>query len=352
MKRLRLLFPLLLVVLTSSLHASVALLVEEPYGEFGRMNPTGHAAVYLSNICAESPTRLRTCRPGETGVVISRYNNVDGYDWIAIPLIPYLYAVDQPDDVPSFADPQTVARLRDNYRRRHLVAIVPDGPNRSEPKNNWDQLIGAAYIRRIYAFEIETTDEQDDELIEELNSGPNHSHFNLLFHNCADFSRGIINFYYPGALHRSFIADAGISTPKQMAKTLVSYGRRHSDLELSKFVIPQVPGTVPRSEAVHGIFESIVRSKKYALPLLALHPFVASGVAVAYVARGRFNPERNATLLDTPIETQHILARDSRHDLHLDPDLIGRDGITLDVSNGTVYASSLPRGFESGDSSN
>lgn len=350
MKSLRLLLPLLVVGLTSSLHASVALLVEEPYGEFGRMNPTGHAAVYLSNICAESPTRLRGCRPGETGAVISRYHNIDGYDWIAIPLIPYLYAVDRPDEVPSVADPETIARLRDDYRRAHLESIVPDGPNRSVPKGNWDQLIGAAYIRKIYAFEIETSDEQDDELIEELNSGPNRSHFNLLFHNCADFSRSIINFYYPGALHRSFIADAGVSTPKQMAKTLVSYSKRHSDLELSKFVIPQVPGTVPRSEAVHGVFESIVRSKKYAVPLLALHPFVASTVAVAYIARGRFNPARNATLLDTPRETEHILAGDSRHDLHLDPDLIDRGGLTLGVSNATLYASSLDR-FESSNHS-
>src|SRR6202022_2886379 len=51
-------------------HASVAFLMEEPYGEFGAMNPTGHAAVYLNHICAASPTELRMCRSGELGVVI------------------------------------------------------------------------------------------------------------------------------------------------------------------------------------------------------------------------------------------------------------------------------------------
>lgn len=41
--------------------ADAALLMEEPYGTFGAINPTGHAAVYLNHICAESPTQLRPC---------------------------------------------------------------------------------------------------------------------------------------------------------------------------------------------------------------------------------------------------------------------------------------------------
>jgi hypothetical protein len=56
--------------------------------------------------------KLRRCREGELGVVISRYNKVGGHDWIAIPLIPYLYAVENPDDVPLFANAKLVAFLR------------------------------------------------------------------------------------------------------------------------------------------------------------------------------------------------------------------------------------------------
>jgi hypothetical protein len=85
-------------------HASVALFMEEPYGEFGAVNPTGHAAVYFNHICADSPTSLRPCHDGEYGVVISRYHKIDGYDWLAIPLVPYLYAVDSPNDVPQTVD--------------------------------------------------------------------------------------------------------------------------------------------------------------------------------------------------------------------------------------------------------
>src|SRR6185312_812059 len=122
---------LLFLALTTSLHASVALFVEEPYGTFGHMNPTGHAAVYFSNICAETPTQLRACRAGESGVVISRYSAIRGYDWVAIPLLPYLYAVEEADLVPATVDAATVERLRNHYRRAHLQAILPDNPDGS-----------------------------------------------------------------------------------------------------------------------------------------------------------------------------------------------------------------------------
>ena len=50
---------------------------------------------------------------------------------------------------------------------------------------------------------------------------------------------------------------------------------------------------------MRGIVESVFKAKKYELPLLALHPVVAGGVAVAYVAGGRFSPPQNA-LVFTP----------------------------------------------------
>src|SRR5579863_8367489 len=106
--------------------ASATLLVEEPYGRLGFFTATGHAAVYLSGVCADSPLILRPCAPGESGIVISRYDGVSGYDWVAIPLIPYLYAVDRPEEIPLFADARMVLQLRDRYRRQHLRGVAPD----------------------------------------------------------------------------------------------------------------------------------------------------------------------------------------------------------------------------------
>jgi hypothetical protein len=129
--------------------ASARLFLEEPYGKMGFFTAAGHAAVYLSGICAESPLVLRPCNPGETGVVISRYDGIGGYDWIAIPLVPYLYAVDRPEDIPLFADARLVAFLRDSYRRKYLESIAPDGENGETPGGNWYQLVGSSYDLRI-----------------------------------------------------------------------------------------------------------------------------------------------------------------------------------------------------------
>ncbi len=181
-----------LLLSAAAAHADITLLLEEPYGAFGGMTPTGHSAVYFSRVCAETPLTIRRCHPGEQGAVISRYHRIGGYDWIAIPLIPYLYAVGRADQVPVSASLEDVASLRDSYRRAHLEEVAPDESDGSTPHGDWTQLVGEAYDRTIYTFGIETTGEQDDELIRLLNSRPNRNRFNLLFQNCADFARQVI----------------------------------------------------------------------------------------------------------------------------------------------------------------
>jgi len=294
--------------------ADAALLLEEPYGHFGAFTATGHAAVYLTNICADSPTKLRRCRDEESGVVISRYNKVAGRDWLAIPLIPYLYAVEESDEIPLFANPKIVAFLRNQYRRKYLEAFASDDPTGEPPEGNWTQLVGAAYDRTIYGFEIETTAEQDDQFIQAYNSRANRAHFNLITHNCADFAAGVINFYYPDTLHRNLIADAGITTPKQISKLLVKFSKRHPELQSSSFVIPQVPGTMPRSTAVHGVVESVLKSKKYLLPVAVLHPVITGFLAAAYIGDGRFDPKRQAMILEADRDRQPPLPSNDRRD--------------------------------------
>jgi hypothetical protein len=294
---------LALVVLAcaSLASASATLFLEEPYGKLGFFTATGHAAVYLSGVCAETPLVLRPCRPGETGVVISRYDGVGHYDWVAIPLVPYLYAVERPEDVPLFADAKMVAFLRDRYRRKYLESVAPDGKNGEKPGGNWYELIGSSYDRTIYGFQVETTPDQDAALIQWLNAGPNRSHFRTVSNNCADFAKDIINFYYPKSLHRSVVADVGITTPKQMAKMLVKFNHKHPDLEYTHFIIAQVPGSTPRSSAVHGVVESFFKSKKYIVPSAIASPIFAGCVFAVYegVGAGRFEPGRGALVLDS-----------------------------------------------------
>ena len=278
-------------------HAQAALLMEEPYGFFGALNPTGHNAIYFERICAETPVNLRRCEPGELGAVIARYQGIDGYDWVAIPLIPYLYSVENAADVPAQVDRRTVMQLRSRYREEHLASLGADLQAGNMVHGGWTQLLGAAYERRIYAFRFQTTEEQDDALIEKLNAGPNRTSFNLLFSNCADFARVVLNGYFPRTFSRSIFPDAGMTTPKQITYKLVRYARKHPEAQLTVFEIPQIPGYRWRSRAVKGIDESIVTTI-YAIPIALANPYLAGGLFINYLVRGRYQliPKNSAVL--------------------------------------------------------
>ena len=308
------------LVCASFASASATLLLEEPYGRMGYFTATGHAAVYLSGVCADTPLVLRRCAPGETGIVLSRYDGVGGYDWVAIPLIPYLYAVERPEDVPLFANAKMALFLRNRYRRKYLEDIAPDVKEGETPGGNWYQLVGSSYDRTIYGFEIGTTPEQDNALIRKYNSSPNRSHFHLISNNCADFAKGVINFYYPKSLRRSLVADVGITTPKQMAKLLTKFSDRHPEIQSSRLIISQVPGSMPRSSTVHGVVESFFTSKKYLVPSAVVSPIFAGCVAAVYVGTGagHFEPARNARVFVVGNDPERPLDKEDRRAYQLE----------------------------------
>lgn len=258
--------------------------MEEPYGFFGALNPTGHTAVYLARVCAETPVSLRRCHEGEMGVVISRYRGIRDYDWIAIPLIPYLYSVEEAADAPTRVNPAMVHRLRDHYREAHLTELGEDLPAGGFFYAGWAQLIGVSYERRIFALRFNTSAEQDDRLIAQMNADPNQSHFNILFNNCADFARALLDVYYPGTFKRSIFPDAGMTTPKQIAYKLARYGRKHPETGLAVYEIPQIPGYHRRSRSNKDVAESLATGA-YAVPLAIASPYLLGGIFADYLVR-------------------------------------------------------------------
>jgi hypothetical protein len=129
-----------------------------------------------------------------------------------------------------------------------------------------------------------------------FNDRRNVERYNGAFRNCADFARTTINFLYPHAVRRNFVADFGLTTPKQVARGLSHYAKKHPDVEFSVFRIPQVAGSLPRSHGVLGVTESLL--KRYGIPLVALSPIATGVVLIAYMGRGRFDMPRNAPMLD------------------------------------------------------
>jgi hypothetical protein len=268
-------------------HAQAAMLMEEPYGFFGFLNPTGHDAIYFERICAENPVKVRRCVPGELGAVITRYQGITHYDWLAVPLIAYLYSVETGAEVPARVDHDMVIRLREKYHEAHLQILGKEAPRGGDRKRGWSQLVGAAYDRRIYVFRFATTIEQDDALIARLNEGPNQSHFNLLYGNCADWTGNILNSYFPGTFRRSILSDAGITSPRQIAHKLTRYARNHPETQLTVFDIAQVPGNRRASHANKSIAKSLITSG-YVVPLGLVSPYIVAGILIDYVGWGRY----------------------------------------------------------------
>ena len=268
--------------------AHVVLLLEEPYGFFVKVIPVGHTAIYLEKVCAETPLKLRRCIPGEWGTVLTRNNGMGGYGWVAIPLIPYLYSVENLSEVPAKADRPTIWRLRRRYHEAHLKHALGgkiDVGNLFH--GGWGLLIGMAYERRMYAFSFETTREQDDALIAKMNARQNHSRFDFLYNNCSDMARNVLNNYFPNAFPRNYYFDAGITTPKSVARRLVRVARRHSEMQLSVLQIPQIPGYRRNSRRSRGALEALVTTPAV-VPIAIVSPIAAGGLFADYVLRGGF----------------------------------------------------------------
>jgi hypothetical protein len=292
MKRCLFTLVLALVFAPSVARADISLLVLESMGFAGEFTGSGHTGVYLSNICADGPVRLRLCEAGERGVVISSYpgfGSSENYEWMAMPLVPYLYGVENERDIPLYANGRVRDLLRETYRRNHLRSLIPDSPNGTMPEGRWGTMIAVTLNREIYSLNMETTPEEDARFLQEFNSLPNTGNFNSFSRNCADFSRMLINRYFPGATGRDVINDFGITTPKALARRLTNYASRRPErlFHINKYT--QVSGTIWRSYDNRNFTEMALTSRKYLIPTLVFYPPLLPIFAGAYLTTGRFN---------------------------------------------------------------
>ena len=298
-----LLGPRLLLVLVLAL---VCLAASPAYGDVGvllnesldtsvaRITGSGHSAVYFSRICAESPVKLRLCRPDEQGSVMSNYTTLGEdlpFEWNIVPLSIYLYGVEDSQNRPLFGSQKIKHALEERYRTNFLSGYCDSATCRTSNKAEWREMVGATLERSIYIFVVETSVEQDRALIAEFNSLPNQNHFNGVTQNCATFSRRVINKYYPHATRADYLNDFGLITPKAIARSFTHYGERHPEAHLHVLHFAQLPGTIKRSTECRSGTEQLYHSKKLLVPMLLFAPHELPFMAASYLLTGRFNPE-------------------------------------------------------------
>jgi hypothetical protein len=275
--------------------ADVGVLLNESLDtSFARISGSGHSAVYFSRVCAESPVKLRLCRPDEQGSVMSNYTTLgedQPFEWNIVPLSIYLYGVEDPQNRPLFSSQKIKQALEQRYRTNFLAGYCDSKTCRTSNKAEWREMVGATLQRSIYIFVVETSVEQDREFIAEFNAQPNKNHFNGVTQNCATFTRRVINSYYPHAARADYLNDFGLITPKAIARSFDHYAERHPEAHLRILHFAQLPGTIKRSSECRNATEQLYHSKKLLVPMVLFAPHELPFMAASYALTGRFNPE-------------------------------------------------------------
>lgn len=292
--------------------ADVGVVLNESLDEnVDRISSTGHSAIYFSNICAESPIKLRLCQSGELGSILSNYLNIgedQSFEWNIVPLSIYLYGVEDPRNRTLFSSYAVKHLLEERYRDRYLTGLCASESCRSSAKAEWREMVAATMIRGVYIFSVHTTIEQDLEIIAQWNDAANKNHFNGVTNNCADFTKRVINTYFPHAVKTDHLNDFGMTSPKAVARTFTRYAQKHADSELRVMHFAQQPGTTKRSRTVRSGTEQLFHSGKLLLPMVLVSYYALPVVTTSYFTTARFNAqkefEHHAAALDSDDSTE------------------------------------------------
>ncbi len=300
------------IVLNESLDTSVA-----------RITGSGHSAVYLSRICPAGPVKLRLCAAHEQGSIMSNYTTLgedEPFEWNIVPLSVFVYGVQDPQNRPLFASWNIKGALETNYRESVLHDYCETHKCQTSNGAEWREMVGATSERTLYILVVSTTVEQDKALIEKFNAAPNVNHFNGFRRNCADFTKDVINTYFPHAAHRNAVNDFGMTSPKGVARSFANYahGQPESDYHVMHFA--QLPGTTKRSTECREGTEQLYHSKKLLVPM-AFFAWHELPIAVgSYMLTGRFNPEhefeQHATVREVELDRQITLAKEDDNLTH------------------------------------
>jgi hypothetical protein len=323
----RMLFATVLAVLTGgaacpAVHADAGVVLNESLDTgIARITGSGHSAVYFSRICPESPVRVRLCGQDEEGSVISVYGDLSEdqpFGWNVMPLSAYLYGARSLQERPLLGSTKIKAAIDEGYRRNYLAGYCSAPLCATNRKAGWHDTVGAAFDRSIYIFVVTTTVDQDLDMIARLDALPNRDRFNGITRNCADFTRALINSYFPDATHPDYLNDFGMTSPKAIARSFARFAERHPETDFRVVRFSQIPGSIKRSSDCRDGTEQIFRAKEWAIPMLVLASHELPIFIASYGLTARFNPqhelEQHSTARATELGNEIEIAKSKRDD--------------------------------------
>ena len=217
----------LVLVAASPSRGEVGAIVLEPVGALGFFTRVGHAGTYFSNICPDgSPVKMRLCRPGEHGGVVSKYaplSEYEDYDWAIVPFDEFMHGFGASELAPLIGT-HGLQRVIEQHNFGPVFSSALQHNAMGElPEGQWKAALATRFDRTIYIYSIETTAADDAALVAAFNAAPNKSRFNFFYRNCSDQARRIFDLILP---HIELVGDrtdgVTMETPKGLAKALVA----------------------------------------------------------------------------------------------------------------------------------
>ncbi len=252
----------------------------------------GHSLVYLSGVCADTPVHARLCRPGEQGSIVTMYPDFyedEPYGWNMVPVSLYLQGSLHPGHRLLYASSGIKEALELHARDGVLAPVCQPAFCEDAPHHYWHDLVAATVDRDIFIYSVASTRAQDEAAVRWLNDRPNVNHYRSLTHNCSDFTRLFLDSIYPRSVHRDFLNDLAMMSPKAAARSFTHWAVKRPGLDFTILHVAQQPGPMPRAGIARSGTEDGIHMKKYLIPaaLIGDHE-VAGSFLVAYYLTGRF----------------------------------------------------------------
>ncbi len=316
-----------LIFASSKAQADIGLLLHESIGSPWYMNKKvdtgfwaqgGHAAILVSDLCAETPTKLRKCNDNEVkGVVVSRYDGIsaEDYDWLAVPYSWYFNGVETPEQAPLFANEVVYEKLAEKFFDKFLHLSVARLKEGELPPGRWRDTVAANFRRDIYSFNIKASFDVTQKILEPLNADENKSQFSFFLRSCADFAGDFFKNLFDD-FGRTNSADTGLTSPKGVAQSVAKLGNRSPLYGYNVDRFDQLPGSYARSRNNLYAMENAIRNPKYAISLIHFQPVLQMGFGFLYGFVFRFNPEEEYQNHFSPLVSNLNYVRAAQSELY------------------------------------
>lgn len=240
----------------------------------GFLTQGGHAAILVSDLCAESPTQVRKCHDDEPkGVVISRYDGIsqENYDWIAVPESWYFYGVPAGEGKPLFATNKVFEAIAERFYSEFLFKSINRVEPNQLPPGRWRDTLAANFRRDIYNLNLKFEGNVQESILNPLMNKTNTSQFDFFLRNCSDFAADFFKDRY-NHFRRTNLGDVGFTSPKGVAWSVSKLGKSLPAGDYRTIRLGQLPGSFEKSRDNLYPIENTTRHPKWALLMLYFGP--------------------------------------------------------------------------------